>query len=74
MGIVDGLRKELIRTGMRPNRLGKMAGRKVEFISYPWTAGQEIFVLVRVPNKPSTVKCVGADEVIILKGEQNEQG
>jgi hypothetical protein len=61
--LLEGLRTELVRRGMKPHHIGRLGKRQVEFLSYPWLAGKEIFVLVSVPNKPETATCVGADEV-----------
>lgn len=65
-GAIEVVRKELVLNGMRPHRQGKLQRKKVEIISYPWVAGKEIFVLVREPNRPETVQCVGADEIRVV--------
>lgn len=63
---VEVVRKQLVQAGMRPNWFGRKGRKKVEFVSFPWQAGRELFVLVRLPNQPTTVECVTADEVAPL--------
>lgn len=62
---IEVLRTQLVQDGMRPNFLGKKVRDNsiIEFISYPWQAGQELFIMVRRPNRPTTINCVSADEV-----------
>jgi len=60
---VEIVRRELVTSGMKPYHIGLKNGRRVEFISYPWQAGQELFVLIRKPNRPSSVECVTVEEV-----------
>lgn len=70
--VVEQLRKELVSHGMRPAWLGLRKGRAVEFLTFPWQAGQELFVLVR-RVKTGREEVVGADEVEPL-GERNGHG
>ena len=60
---VEMIRRQLMAEGMKPNWLGRWGRKKVEFISFPWQAGRELFVLVRKPNQPDTVECITVDEV-----------
>lgn len=60
---VELVRRKLVALGMKPFFLGQKGTRRVEFISYPWQAGSELFILIREPNKPTTVECVEAQQV-----------
>ncbi len=64
--LIEDVRLKLVRLGMQPSRLGKLGRKTIEFISYPWTSGYEIFVLVRDQGRPDEVSCVGADEVTVI--------
>lgn len=64
--LTEDLRLRLVQLGMQPNRLGRLGLKTIQFISYPWTSGYEIFVLVCDKNRPNTVSCVGADEVTMI--------
>jgi hypothetical protein len=49
----------LIRGGVRPNWLGKKEdGTLIEFCSFPWRAGSDVFVLVQKPDKPKSAECI----------------
>lgn len=55
---------KLSQFGVRPNWLGKnQQGELKEFVSLPWVAGKDVFVLVSEPNKPDTTECVDARTV-----------
>ena len=61
---MSGLEVKLIELGVRPNWLGKTKGGKVlEYLSHPWVAGRDVFVLVQEPGKPETADCVVVWEV-----------
>ena len=64
--LTEDVRLKLVRLGMQPNRFGKLGRKTVEFVSYPWTSGYEIFVMVREQGRPNMVSCVGADEVTVI--------
>lgn len=50
--------------GVRPNWLGKTVdGKLYEYVSYPWAAGNDVFVMVREPNNPATIECMDALQV-----------
>lgn len=38
----------------------------VEFVSLPWVAGRDVFVLVQQPNKPHTIDCVHIKDITPL--------
>lgn len=57
--------KALTQDGMKPYWLGKdQDGKILEYISMPWVAGADIFVMVRTPNDPTTLDCVDALQVL----------
>ncbi len=58
-----GLKIELMAIGMRPSGTGMQGKKKVEFVSNPWIAGREIFIMVQDYKRPQTARCVGADEI-----------
>jgi hypothetical protein len=71
MNAVELARRALVTQGMRPDFLGRHNRKKVEFVTYPWQAGSELFVIIRRPRKldsngwkPGRVECVPADEVV----------
>lgn len=61
----ETLCKVLTQDGMKPYQFGKDAdGKLFEYVSFPWVAGADIFVMVRKPNAPATLDCVDALEVL----------
>lgn len=57
--------KALAMDGMKPYWLGKTDdGILYEYVSYPWVAGADIFVMVRKPHNPLTMECLEALQVL----------
>ena len=60
---IEMVRRGLIKSGMYPLGTGTVGGKSIEFVSYPWQAGRELFILVRKKNQSQTTECIEVERI-----------